>query len=48
VTMCALGLCMAGHNHASAGAPTRSDGAVSDATVDAERSCCSQTTARSK
>jgi len=47
VVMCALGLCMAGHNHASAGAPTRSDGVVSDATVEA-RSCCSQPTARSK
>ena len=48
VVMCALGLCMAGHNHGSAGAATRSDGALSDATVEAGRSCCSQPTARSK
>jgi len=48
VAMCGLGLCMAGHSHASAGAPTRSDRAASDETVEAERSCCSQTAARSK
>ena len=48
VAMCGLGLCMAGHNHTSAGGATRSDGAFSDATVKAERSCCSQPTARSK
>jgi hypothetical protein len=48
VAMCGLGLCMAGHNHTSAGGATRSDGALSDATAEAERSCCSQPTARSK
>ncbi len=48
VAMCGLGLYMAGHNHASAGAPTRSDGVIADATVEVERSCCSQTAARSK
>jgi hypothetical protein len=47
VVMCALGLCMAGHNHGSGQTATRSVGAVAGA-ADAERSCCSRPTVRSK
>jgi hypothetical protein len=46
VAMCGLGLCMAGHNHAPAEAPTRSDEANAGAAKEAERSCCKDTTKR--
>ena len=48
VVMCALGLCMAGHNHGSGHTATRSDWAVAEATAEAGRSCCSRPTVRSK
>ncbi len=46
--MCGLGLCMAHGSHHSADALARTNEAAVDATVEAERSCCSQAKARSK
>ena len=46
--MCGLGLCMAHGNNHSARAPTRSDSANADASVEADKSCCTHAKVGSK